>query len=100
MFKALSNPHRLEIFAKLASCCTPGTVHKVDEQMEAMFVGELAEGLGIAPSTVSHHLKELSHAGLVKMARQGKFVECSIDPGILDELSAFFAERIKNVVGG
>jgi ArsR family transcriptional regulator len=53
-------------------------------------VGELGEGLGIAPSTLSHHLKELHRAGLIEMERQGKCVVCWIEPKTLKILGNFF----------
>ena len=90
-FKALSNPHRLALFHRLTTCCTPGTVCNIEET--ARFnVGQLGEGLHIAPSTLSHHLKALHHAGLVQMARKGKQVECWVEPDTLKQLSAFFGE--------
>ena len=46
VFKALSNPHRLKIFMRLVSCCTPGTVSCVDEESSA-YVGQLGEELGV-----------------------------------------------------
>jgi len=33
--KALSNPNRLKIFTRLASCCHPGTVSYVDDENTA-----------------------------------------------------------------
>ena len=89
MFKALSNPHRLALFSRLMNCCTPGTKCNPDEAVR-FCVGELGKGLDIAPSTLSHHLKELNRAGLVNMARRGKNVECWLDPTVLTDLSAFF----------
>jgi len=88
-FKALSNPHRLHVFRQLASCCAPGTSCPVDEAIRQT-VGTLGEPLGIAPSTLSHHLKELHRAGLVRMARRGRHVECWVDPAVLEELATFF----------
>lgn len=89
VFKALSNPHRLGVFQRLMSCCAPGT--RCDANQAIRFcVGELGEGLDIAPSTLSHHLKELHRAGLVKMERRGKNVECWVDPEVLSQLSLFF----------
>jgi ArsR family transcriptional regulator len=52
-------------------------------------VGELAEGLKIAPSTVSHHLKELRNVGLIRMEKWGRHVICSVDSSVLDELGEF-----------
>jgi len=89
MFKALSNPHRLALFYRLQTCCEPGT-RCSSEQAVRFCVGELGEGLDIAPSTLSHHLKELHRAGLVKMARSGKNVECWLEPEVLNKLSRFF----------
>ncbi len=59
MFKALSNTHRLEVFLYLANNCFPGET-STDKEMHSS-VGELGDRLGITPSTVSHHLKELRH---------------------------------------
>jgi len=89
MFKALSNPHRLALFSRLMACCTPGTKCNPDEAAR-FCVGELGEGLNIAPSTLSHHLKELNRAGLVNMERRGKNIECWLEPQILKNLAAFF----------
>ncbi|WP_396266326.1 ArsR/SmtB family transcription factor [Halobacillus amylolyticus] len=44
-----------------------------------MTVGELGERLNIVPSTVLHHLKELRQAGLIRMDRKGKNIECLVD---------------------
>lgn len=89
MFKALSNAHRLALFHRLTSCCAPGTKCSPDEAVR-FCVGELGDGLDIAPSTLSHHLKELNRAGLVSMARRGKHIECWVEPEVLVELSQFF----------
>jgi len=89
IFKALSNPHRLEIFQLLTSCCTPGTVCPLDSAV-SLCVGELGESLNIAPSTLSHHIKELNRAGLVQLERDGKRVQCSVDPEISQSLAHFF----------
>jgi ArsR family transcriptional regulator len=89
MFKALGNQHRLAIFHRLSTCCQPGTHCSVEDAGRC--VGQLGEGLEIAPSTLSHHLKELHRAGLIEMKRQGKQVICWIDPQTLRRLAAFFA---------
>ena len=88
---ALSNPHRLKIFLRLATCCPPGTTCEVEDGALAC-VGELGEKLGIAPSTLSHHIKELSHAGLIRTTRRGRRIECGVDPDAVQALSAFFGD--------
>ena len=89
MFKALSNPNRLQIFLQLTRCCTPGTVCS-NEEISVRCVGDLGADLNVAASTLSHHIKELNRAGLIQMRRRGQNVECWIEPKILKKLSAFF----------
>ena len=93
IFKALSNPNRLRIFLHLVSCCAPGTVHSIDAGAKAC-VGDLGRNLEIAPSTVSHHVKELNRSGLIRMARRGQKIECWVDAGILRDLANFFGQPI------
>ncbi|MEE9303483.1 MAG: metalloregulator ArsR/SmtB family transcription factor [Thiotrichaceae bacterium] len=96
MFKALGNPHRLAIFQQLTQCCMPGTLCSVEQALH-FTVGQIGSNLDIAPSTVSHHLKELFRAGLIQTRRNGKTIECWIEPSLLDELSAFFSTDIDNL---
>jgi ArsR family transcriptional regulator len=89
IFSALSNPHRLRIFIRLASCYSKGTNGTADDQICAC-VGSLGKDLGISLPTVSHHIKELYRAGLIEMRRHGTTIECSVDPETVDLLAEFF----------
>ena len=89
MFKALSNPNRLQIFLQLTRCCTPGTVCSPAD-LGVCCVGDLGSELNLAASTLSHHIKELHRAGLINTRRSGQNVECWIEPQTLQRLSAFF----------
>lgn len=92
-FKALSHPHRLAIFIRLARCCQK---HGCDaEECSRLCVGELGKGLGIGAPTVSHHLKELIHAGLIRTRKCGQSTECWVTESTLDELAAFFTKAVK-----
>ncbi len=90
MFKALANPNRLRIFRRLLACCPQGPFPSADDQGCAC-VGDLGRDLGIVPSTVSHHIKELCRAGLIRCERRGQKVECSLDQEALGALRVFFS---------
>ena len=90
MFKALSNAHRLKIFVRLANCCDAPCGG--DGDLMKTCVGELGKDMGIAASTVSHHLKELHTAGLISMERRGQNIECWVDAEVTEYLGNFFLE--------
>ncbi len=90
MFKALSNPNRLRIFLELVPHLASGEVCSSDvEQVEAC-QQEMAARMNLAPSTVSHHMKELKHAGLVNVTRSGRNVDIQINLETLNHLRSFF----------
>jgi ArsR family transcriptional regulator, arsenate/arsenite/antimonite-responsive transcriptional repressor len=60
---ALAQAHRLRAFRALVVAGANG-----------MNAGSLAQALDVAPSALSFHLKELSHAGLISSESQGRFV--------------------------
>lgn len=59
-----------------------------------MVVGELGKDIEIAPSTLSHHLKELNHAGLIMMERKGQHIECWINTDVVGDLFEFFNQGL------
>ena len=75
VFKALGDPLRLGILRLLpdSDCCS--AVYNVSE---------LAEELGVSQPTVSHHLKLLKHAGVVRCSRMCRDVYYWIDREALD----------------
>lgn len=89
MFKALSNPHRLALFNRLITCCEPGTRCQPEQAIRCC-VGDLGKDMEIAPSTLSHHLKELHRADLIQMQRNGKHVECWVEPDVVLRIGRFF----------
>jgi ArsR family transcriptional regulator len=94
VFKALSNPNRLKIFLQLVSCCRPGTLTSIADSPESegcACVGELGQDLDISAPTISHHIKELRQAGLIRMERRGQKIECWVTPETLTALQSFFS---------
>jgi len=89
MFKALSHPKRLEIFLDFASCIPPGTVEKTTEEQMAVCQREISAVHELAPSTVSHHIKELRISGLIHQERRGKEIFISVNPEALETLHFF-----------
>jgi DNA-binding transcriptional ArsR family regulator len=86
VFRALSDPTRLAIY-ELIRASSPAEGHTSDELENS--VSRIADRFDVTLSTVSHHLKELRRAGLIRCERRGQFVFCSADPTILQELAAF-----------
>ncbi len=56
---------------------------------EGMVVGDIAAELGIANSTLSHHLDKLKNEALVNVSREGTFLRYSANTGSLQELLGF-----------
>ncbi|MGB6064826.1 MAG: metalloregulator ArsR/SmtB family transcription factor [Desulfomonilaceae bacterium] len=92
-FTALSNPNRLAIFLHLVACCPPGTSCGFDDEMRRC-VRDLGKGLGIAQSTISHHVKELRRAGLIHVAKKGRFTECWVDGETVTLLADLLVGRL------
>lgn len=74
----LGSPARLEIFRLLVRAGEPG-----------LSVGEIQRHLRIPGSTLSHHIAQLSRAGLLQQTRQGRVLTCHPNWALMDELIAF-----------
>jgi ArsR family transcriptional regulator, arsenate/arsenite/antimonite-responsive transcriptional repressor len=69
-FKALSNETRLAVFENIRLCRAQAMLNK-DNQPS---VCNVASNINISLSTISHHIKELRNAGLVRCERQGQTI--------------------------
>ncbi len=90
IFKALSNPNRLKILLELVHCPVGGGNFTTSEDQVENCQQEFAKMLGLAPSTVSHHFKELRQAGLLKVRREGKTLIVQVDSEVLTSLKQLF----------
>jgi len=80
-FAALSQETRLAILRRL-----------VREGPEGLAAGAIAEAVGVSPSNLSFHLKELERAGLVAARREARSIIYSADYGALRGLIQFLME--------
>jgi DNA-binding transcriptional ArsR family regulator len=78
MFSAMGAGPRLRIMRLLLSA-----------HPEGMVVGDIGQELGIAASTLSHHLDKLKNEGLVTVKREGTFLWYSANTEALQELLGF-----------
>jgi DNA-binding transcriptional ArsR family regulator len=79
---ALAHESRLAIFRALVVSGPPG-----------MAAGRIASKLRIAPSSLSFHLKDLAHAGLVQARQEGRFVFYSANFDAMNGLIGFLTEN-------
>ena len=78
MFAALGAEPRLRILRALLSAHPDGLV-----------VGEIQEELGIAASTLSHHLDKLKNEDLIAVQRESTFLRYTANATALQELLGF-----------
>lgn len=77
VFKALSDPTRLAIIERLAA--------------EQHCVCELQEMLELPANLLSHHLRVLREAGLVRDQRRGRWIDYFLEPSTLHTLQTALA---------
>jgi DNA-binding transcriptional ArsR family regulator len=80
--EALGNPTRLQLYRTL--------VRAGDEGLP---VGRIQEKLGIAASTLSHHLKRLIDTGLVTQERQATTLICRAHYPGMEALIGYLADE-------
>ena len=89
-FKALSHPNRLQIYVDAVAGKSRCLGYRKRVQL---WLNRLYEQLNIGAPTVSHHIKELVNAKLIRVERQGKFMTCYLNNDMRAQLEAFFAQQ-------
>ncbi|MEN3813657.1 metalloregulator ArsR/SmtB family transcription factor [Chromobacterium piscinae] len=82
LLAALAQDTRLAIYRLL-----------VQQGPEGLAVGQIGERLAVANATLSFHLKELSHAGLVQARQEGRFIYYSANYEQMNALLGFLTEN-------
>ena len=83
---AIAQESRLAIFRLLVQLGPAG-----------MAATRIAEQLDIAPSSLSFHLKELVHAGLITARSEGRFIIYAADVAVMNGLIGYLTD---NCCGG
>ena len=79
---ALAQPTRLAVFRLLVEAGPGG-----------LSVGVIQETLGLASATLSFHLKELAHSGLVASRQEGRFIYYAPAIEHMNDLIDFLTEN-------
>jgi ArsR family transcriptional regulator, arsenate/arsenite/antimonite-responsive transcriptional repressor len=79
---ALAQETRLELFRLLVTCGPEG-----------LPAGVIADKLGVMPSSLSFHLQQLVHAGLITQRRLSRQLIYSAEYGAMNELMAYLTEN-------
>lgn len=94
-FKALANESRLAIFEHIREesrlYTAQGFEMGCNNDPETGCIARLAQEFGLAPSTISRHLKELTRARLVITKRQGQWISCSVNEDAVRVLAQYLA---------
>jgi ArsR family transcriptional regulator, arsenate/arsenite/antimonite-responsive transcriptional repressor len=79
---ALAQDSRLAIFRVLVRAGPAG-----------LSAGKIGDSTGVAPSSVSFHMKELTHADMVTSRNEGRFVIYTANFATMNALVAFLTEN-------
>ncbi|GAB3628946.1 ArsR/SmtB family transcription factor [Pandoraea terrae] len=79
---ALAHESRLAVFRMLVTAGPAG-----------MPAGEIAQNLNVSPSSLSFHLKDLSHAELISSRQEGRYVFYSANFDAMNGLIGFLTEN-------
>ena len=83
---ALAQETRLAIFRLLVRA------HSPQAGEGGLGAGDIANSLKVPPATLSFHLKEMAHAGLVTSRREGRAIIYSADLTVMQALTGFLLD--------
>ena len=88
-FAALGSEQRLAVLITLVRAGPNG-----------LAIGALGERCGITGSTLTHHLKTLAHAELIRQSRSGRHILCTANYDRIQTLSDFLLSECCSDCGG
>jgi ArsR family transcriptional regulator len=80
--EALGNPTRLQVYRTLIRAGDAG-----------LAVGKLQERVGVAPSTLTHHVQKLMSVDLVRQERHGVSLICRANYDAMRDLVGYLADE-------
>ncbi|HEX7080328.1 MAG TPA: metalloregulator ArsR/SmtB family transcription factor [Gammaproteobacteria bacterium] len=86
---ALAHEHRLAVFRLL-----------VERGPEGLPAGEIAERIGLLPSSLTFHLQHLTRAGLLTQRRMGRQLIYAADFDAMNALVGYLTENCCSGAGG
>jgi ArsR family transcriptional regulator, arsenate/arsenite/antimonite-responsive transcriptional repressor len=81
---ALGQGTRLQLYRLLLACGSAG-----------LSAGNIAERLGVIPSSLSFHLQHLVQAGLITQRRTGRLMIYTVVPDAMTELIAYLTDNCR-----
>lgn len=80
--EALGHPLRLAVYRALVRAGKDG-----------LPVGQVQARVGLAGSTLSHHLSVLARVGLIRRRRNGSSLICTVDYGLMQRLIGYLQDE-------
>ncbi|WCL48662.1 ArsR/SmtB family transcription factor [Leptospira sp. GIMC2001] len=90
IFQALANPNRLQLFLEILR----NKERKVNATGKC-YLSDIVRGISIGSPTISHHVRELSQAGLITTERDGKQLVCMLNMETIQEIGEVLGLEVK-----